>query len=151
MSLRHDELCTHENQRLAPPQVLVEVQREPAASLGGILMPSAFSEDDEALYEDAFGKKENLVGTVIAVGPGHPAEDGELVPIDNLEVGMKVVIAAVDGIKVEPQGKSDRDSMFFLYVCPYSRTDGLILYIRTESSTSRNPLVSSCSRGLVCP
>ena len=97
------------------------MQKEPAASTGGILMPSAFSEDDEALYEDAFGKKECRVGTIVAIGPGLTAEDGTRVPISNLEVGMTVVIDKVDGIKVEPAGKADRAASFYLYVRPFSK------------------------------
>ena len=101
--------------------MLVEVQKEPAASTGGILMPSAFSEDDEALYEDAFGKKVCRVGTIVAIGPGLTAEDGTRVPISNLEVGMTVAIDKVDGIKVEPAGKADRAASFYLYVRDHSQ------------------------------
>ena len=91
--------------------VVVELDSSPAESAGGILMPTAFSDDPNDSL-DAFKPKEVKYGTVLHVGPGRVSEGGEAQPAPALAAGMRVVVAPVDGMKVEPDGPNPNESVF---------------------------------------
>eukprot|EP00967_Tisochrysis_lutea_P154624 scaffold307580_cov40-Tisochrysis_lutea.AAC.2 len=91
--------------------VLVELEKEPAQSTGGILMPTAFSEDPNDAI-DQFKPKEVKKGRVLEVGPGRLSDDGKAVASVDFTPGQSVVVAPVDGIKVEPNGPSPETSVF---------------------------------------
>jgi co-chaperonin GroES (HSP10) len=92
--------------------VLVELEKEPAQSSGGILMPTAFSDDpNDAL--DQFKPKEVKKGRVLEVGPGRLSQDGQASPSIDLKPGQPVLVAAVDGIKVEPDGPTTKAIFLF--------------------------------------
>lgn len=92
--------------------VLVELDKEPAQSSGGILMPTAFSDDpNDAL--DQFKAKEIKKGKVLEVGPGRLSQDGQASPSIDLKPGQPVLVAAVDGIKVEPNGPTKKAIYLF--------------------------------------
>ena len=91
-------------------QVLVELQVEPAKSAGGIMLPTAF--DDEET-EGAFQRKPLQTGTVISVGPGVVTKRGVAIPIEGISEGQRVVIkGGVEGVKQDP---TDADSVLYLY------------------------------------
>ena len=91
-------------------QVLVELQVEPAKSAGGIMLPTAF--DDEET-EGAFQRKPLQTDTVLSVGPGVVTKRGVTIPIEGISEGQRVVIkGGVEGVKQDP---TDADSVLYLY------------------------------------
>jgi len=107
-------LAPQEAQPLAN-MVLVELAKEPAQSAGGILMPTAFSDDPSNMI-DVFKTKEVKYGKVLGVGPGRVSEDGSATPSIDFSVGEQVLVAPVDGIKVEPDGPSQVTAVFLFRV-----------------------------------
>lgn len=91
--------------------VLVQLDKEPAKSKGGILMPTAFSDDPNNAI-DMFKAKEVKFGTVLKVGPGRVSEDGKATPAPDLEVGQRVVVGPSIGIKVETNGPTPDEAVF---------------------------------------
>lgn len=91
-------------------QVLVQMQLEPDASAGGILLPVVFIVEQE----DAFARPEVRQATVIAMGPGKLAKDGSRVPMPSVEVGQSVIIGPNKGIKIQEEGKILNDCSYFL-------------------------------------
>lgn len=93
-------------------QILVSLETAPAETAAGILLPSAFV--DEETF-DQFAKPEPRVGTIVAMGPGGLMEDGSRVPMPPLSVGQEVLIATAAGERVEEQGKPLRESTLYLF------------------------------------
>ena len=54
-------------------QILVELQKDPAKSAGGIMLPTFFDKEET---EGAFQRQPLKSGTVISVGPGVVTDDG---------------------------------------------------------------------------
>ena len=80
-------------------------------------MPSAAAEGPDGepvLYEDAFSTKEIRYGEIVSIS-GSTADDGTQVPPPPLKTGQKVLVAPVDGVKYEPDGRDDADSLLYLF------------------------------------
>jgi co-chaperonin GroES (HSP10) len=92
--------------------VLVELDKKPSQSSGGILMPTAFSDDPNNAL-DQFKAKELRKGTVLEVGPGRLSQDGQASSSIDFKPGQQVMVAAVDGIKVEPDGPTNKAVFLF--------------------------------------
>ena len=76
-------------------QLLVELRVSPTETSGGVLLPTAFMDDF-----DAFITPKLRYGTVIAKGPGGTGVDGSPVPMLDIAVGQRVVVAPTGGQKV---------------------------------------------------
>eukprot|EP00325_Prymnesiales_sp_UTEX-LB-985_P024851 CAMPEP_0174720764 /NCGR_PEP_ID=MMETSP1094-20130205/34413_1 /TAXON_ID=156173 /ORGANISM="Chrysochromulina brevifilum, Strain UTEX LB 985" /LENGTH=164 /DNA_ID=CAMNT_0015921305 /DNA_START=9 /DNA_END=503 /DNA_ORIENTATION=+ len=101
-------------ERMVPmyDQVLVDLQIVPSKTVAGVLLPTAFT--DEETF-DQFVKPEPRVGTVVAVGPGAVANDGTRGWMPPIAVGSKVVVAPTAGQRLQQEGKALRESTVFLF------------------------------------
>jgi len=93
-------------------QVLVDVQSMPSSTEAGILLPTAF-QDDETF--DQFITPKARLGTVLAVGPGAIASNGSPMPMPDFTVGQKVVVGPSAGNRLQAEGKSVQESTTFLF------------------------------------
>ena len=111
---RASPLATATQSKCAPlyDQILVSLQSAPAETKAGILLPSAFV--DEETF-DQFAKPEPRMGTIVAMGPGAVNEANERLPMPDLRVGQEVLIATATGVRVEEEGKPLRESTLHLF------------------------------------
>lgn len=97
--------------------VLLELNKEPAKSLGGILLPTDFDKEDT---DGGFIRQPIKTGKVISVGPGRATKDGRI-PVTGISVGQTVVIkGGYDGVAL-----NDLDVGSTLYVFPASAIAGV--------------------------
>ena len=106
--------CTVPVERLQPlnDYILVDLQSIPSQTATGVLLPTAFEDDNEDV---AFNKPECRVGTVVAVGDGALTLDGARAPMPDISVGQKVLVSPAVGTRLQEEGKSMRDSTHFLF------------------------------------
>ena len=96
--------------------VIVQLQREPDATLSGVLLPSVFDEDDDPNFQAAaFVTPKPRVGTVLAVGPGLLKTDGSRAPMPDIAEGQKVVVGPSLGTRLQEEGRPLRESTLFLF------------------------------------
>lgn len=90
--------------------ILVELQKEPAKSAGGIMLPTFFDKEET---EGAFQRQPLKSGTVVSLGPGLVGEDGTKIAITGISEGQRVVIrGGVEGVPLDP---SDFDGAMYLF------------------------------------
>ena len=94
-------------------QILVDLQSIPSETKGGVLLPTAFEDDDE--FEQLLSP-EVRAGVVVAIGPGAWKKDGEArSPMPDVKVGQKIIVSPTAGIRLQQEGKTVRESTMFLF------------------------------------
>ena len=92
--------------------ILVDLQSVPSQTTTGILLPTAFLDDEE---DDAFAAPEPRAGTILAIGPGRVSEDGTKIPMPDLKVGQKIVVGPSKGEQLKLENVADSESTLFLF------------------------------------